>query len=116
LPVQAVIRLFPDTANAPAEFLVKEKVQLIGFRDPSCAVKMPMTVPASALLSTVKLLMLIAIKFLKYRISWKSCSSPHFAISNLRLYYDYSNLSMLRYVERHMGNGFRSSGGLDCRG
>jgi hypothetical protein len=59
-PFHAVIKLFPEMAKTPAEFVVSEKLQSTIFPAPY-AVSTPTMVPLGALLFTLKLLMLIVI-------------------------------------------------------
>ena len=57
-----VTRLFPEIAKNPAELFVKENSLGMTAPDASYAVNTPTTVPAGALLFTVKLLILIVIR------------------------------------------------------
>jgi hypothetical protein len=61
-PLNAVIRLAPEIAKNPAEFFVNVKLHGTTMPEASCAVSIPITVPAGALLFTVKLLILIVIQ------------------------------------------------------
>ena len=61
-PLNAVTRLFPEIARNPAEFFVNVKLQGMTVPDASRAVNTPTTVPAGALLFTVKSLILIVIQ------------------------------------------------------
>jgi len=61
-PLNAVIRLFPEMPKNPAEFFVNVKLLGTIVPEASCAVNTPTTVPAGAVLFTVKLLILIVIQ------------------------------------------------------
>jgi hypothetical protein len=61
-PLNAVTRLFPETARNPAEFFVSVKLQGTTAPEASRAVNTPTTVPEDAVLFTVKLLILMVMQ------------------------------------------------------
>jgi hypothetical protein len=69
-PPNAVTRLFPEIARNPAEFFVNVKLHAMTAPEASRAVNTPTTVPAGALLFTVKLLILMVIQLSDRQWSW----------------------------------------------